>query len=295
MTRIPMAEYVAYQSLLSESNATWVEAKNKNDYALFAPYLEKIIEYKRKLAAYKNPDKPAYDVLLDSYEKGANMAMLDEFFSLLRKELTPVILEVMKRPAPDMSFLTKHYPIAQQRVFSDKLMDMLQINRDNCSITETEHPFTEGFNKHDVRITTHYKESDVSSSMFSVIHEGGHAIYELNSGDEYEFTCLQGGASMGLHESQSRFYENLIGRSLPFCRILLPVMQEVFPEQMAGVTAEELYQAVNKGEPSLIRTEADELTYSMHVMIRYEMEKQMIAGTLSVQDLPAEWNRLYKE
>ena len=293
--RIPMAEYVEYSTLVSNANAVWHDAKEKNDYASFAPYLEKIITFNRKFAAYKDDKRPAYDVLLDGYEKGASTATLDPFFALLREELSPVIKAVAERPAPDASFLQKSFPIADQRIFSDRLMQMMGIDRSRCGIAETEHPFTTNFNKWDVRITTNYSEADVADSMYSVIHEGGHALYELGTADEIQFTNLASGASMGLHESQSRFYENIIGRSLPFCKALLPVMQDVFPAQMKGVTADALYAAVNKSCPSLIRTQADELTYGQHIAIRYEMEKLMIGGDAKVEELPALWNQMYKD
>jgi len=293
--RIPMEEYVAYSSLITTAGAVWHEAKEKSDYAAFAPYLQQIIDFNKKFAAYKDATKPAYDVLLDGFEKGASTATLDPFFGLLREKLSPVILEVAGRPAPDDSFLNQRFPVQDQRVFSDRLMQLMGIPRDRCGIAETEHPFTTNFNKWDVRITTNYSEMDVADSMYSVIHEGGHALYELGTADEIQFTNLASGASMGLHESQSRFYENLIGRSLPFCRALLPVMQEIFPAQMKGVTAEALYAAVNKSRPSLIRTQADELTYGMHVAIRYEMEKLMLSGDAKVDELPALWNQMYKD
>lgn len=295
LTRIPVAEYMAYETLVASADAVWHDAKEKSDFPMFAPYLEQLVAYNRRFAAYKDDRKPAYDVLLDGFEKGASTAALDPFFDLLRRELTPVIHEVAGRPEPRTDFLHARYPVEQQRAFSDRLMAVLGIDRTYCAIAETEHPFTDGFNKHDVRITTHYDEYDVASSMYSVIHEGGHALYELGSGDELEGTCLAGGSTMGIHESQSRFYENLIGRSRPFCQALLPVMRELFPRQLAGVTAEELYRAVNLARPSLIRTEADELTYSMHVMVRYELEKRLLAGELPVRDLPGEWNRMYKQ
>ncbi len=293
--RIPIEEYVAYTTLINDAGAVWHEAKEKDDYAAFAPYLEKIIHYNRRFAAYKNDKRPAYDVLLDGFEKGASTETLDPFFATLRDKLTPVILAVAAKPAPKDGFLHGSFPISQQRIFSDRLMEMMGIPRDRCGIAETEHPFTTGFNKWDVRITTHYQANDVADSMYSVIHEGGHALYELGTADEIQFTNLAGGASMGLHESQSRFYENIIGRSLPFCRALLPVMQDCFPDQMKGVTAEALYAAVNKSRPSLIRTAADELTYGMHIAIRYEMEKRMISGDVKVAELPAMWNAMYKE
>ena len=182
-----------------------------------------------------------------------------------------------------------------QRKFSDYLMEVMGLDRAHCGIGETEHPFTLNFNSQDVRITTHYLEDDVASSMYSVIHEGGHARYELDVNPDYDYTCLSGGSSMGIHESQSRFYENLIGRSLPFVEAIFPKMQELFPDQLSDVTAQQMYRAVNMAQPSLIRTEADELTYCLHVMVRYEMEKKLIGGTLEVKDVPAEWNRLYKE
>ena len=193
----------------------------------------------------------------------------------------------------DDSFLHLHYPVEVQRKFSDYLMEVMELDRGHCTIGETEHPFTLEFNNKDVRITTNYKEDNVADSMYSVIHEGGHAKYELGIRDDLQYTCLTGGVSMGVHESQSRFYENIIGRSLPFVKAIFPKMQEFFPEQLKHVTAEQMYRAVNKVQPSLIRTEADELTYSLHVMVRYEIEKQLIDGSLEVKDIPEVWNRLY--
>ena len=295
MTRIPMDEFVAYQNLVSDADAVWHEAKEKSDYPMFAPYLEKIIDFNRRFAAYKDASKPVYDVLLNDYEKGASMATLDTFFGLLREKLTPVILEVGKKPAPRTDFLHQHFPAHLQRVFSDRLMAMMGMDRECCAIAETEHPFTDGFNKWDVRITTNYNEHNLASSLYSVVHEGGHALYELGTADEFQFTCLAGGSTMGIHESQSRFYENIIGRSLPFCRALIPVLKEIFPQQFAGVTPEMLFAAVNKAEPSLIRIEADELTYPMHIMVRYEIEKLMMAGEVKVNELPALWNKMYKD
>ena len=292
---LPMEEFVAYQELTNESSAVWHDAKEKSDWNMFAPYLEKLIAARRRFASLKDPAKPAYDILLDQYEKGAVMADLDPFFRTLREELSPVIREVAAREKSVPAFMKGPWPIAQQRVFSDKLMVLEGLDPLNCAIGETEHPFTGGPNKWDIRITTHYHEEDPFSSMYSVIHEGGHALYEMDVRDDLQFTGLAGGVTMGVHESQSRFYENIIGRSHAFCAPLLKILKEVFPEQMKGVTEEELYSAINLSKPSLIRTEADELTYSLHVMIRYELEKAMIAGDLKVADIPGEWNSLYKD
>lgn len=290
---IPKDEYVQYTIDQTTADQVWHEAKLKSDFAMFLPHLEKLIAAQKRFAKYYKPDAPVYDTMLDAYEKGLNTKTLDKFFAAVREKLVPVIAKIKNQP--DVSFLHKHYPIADQRVFSDYLMDVLGLDRNHCVIGETEHPFTTGFSKYDVRITTHYHEDAVESSMYSVIHEGGHATYERNIGDDITLLPIGEGVSMSVHECQSRFFENIIGRSEPFIEAIFPKMQELFPKQLEGVTAHQFYVAVNKAEPSLIRTEADELTYSMHVMVRYELEKRLFNGDLEAKDLPAEWNRLYKE
>ena len=311
LSRIPAQEYMEYAMLVNEASDVWHRAKETNDFLLFAPVLEKLVAYNRRFAGYYDPDKAPYDALLNEYERGITkapydallneyergitMEQLDQFFATVRDRLVPIIHAIGEKEQPDVSFLHRRYPVEDQRKFSDYLMEVMGLDRGHCAIGETEHPFTLGFNTQDLRITTHYLEDDVASSMYSVIHEGGHARYELDVNPDYDYTCLTGGASMGIHESQSRFYENIIGRSLPFIEAIFPKMQEFFPQQLSDVTAQQMYRAVNMAQPSLIRTEADELTYCLHVMVRYEMEKQLIGGTLAVKDVPAEWNRLYKE
>ena len=175
-------------------------------------------------------------------------------------------------------------------------MDLMKLDRTHVGLSTTEHPFTLFLGSHlDTRITTHYYEDDFAASMYSVIHEGGHALYQIGIDDRYAFTVLDEGASMSIHESQSRFYENIIGRSREYCEYVFPKLVELFSEQLKGRNADDFYRAVNKAEPSLIRTEADELTYSLHVMIRYEIEKRIMAGDLCVGDIPVAWNRMYKE
>ena len=293
--KIPAQEYVDYQVLLNEAQNVWQKAKNNNDFASFAPYLEKIVSYNQKFAGYYHPELKPYDALLNEYEEGLTMETLDAFFAQLRQTIVPLIQKIKEAEPIDDSFLHRHYPVELQRVFSDYLMDVMGMDRSHCTIAETEHPYTTNFNNKDVRITTHYYEDNLVSSMFSVIHEGGHALYELGADDCYNYTVLAGGVSMGIHESQSRFYENILGRSQAFVHAIFPKIKELFPEQMEDVTEEMFYRAINKAEPSLIRVEADELTYSLHIMVRYEIEKQLIAGTLAVQDIPKEWNRLYQE
>ena len=293
--RVPAQEYVDYSVLLNDAEAVWHTAKAKDNFASFAPYLEKIVDYNRKLAGYYRPDLPPYDALLNEYEEGLTMETLDTFFSRLRTVIVPLIQKIQEKPQIEDSFLFKHYPVELQRKFSDDLMALMGLDRRYCAIAETEHPYTTNFNNHDVRITTHYFEDNLVSSMYSVIHEGGHALYELGADDCYNYTFLSGGVSMGIHESQSRFYENIIGRSRAFVKAVLPRLRTLFPEQLAGVDEEAFYRAINKAQPSLIRTEADELTYCLHIMVRYEIEKQLIDGSLAVRDVPAVWKKLYRE
>ena len=295
LQRIPADEYMAYAQLTNKASDVRHKAKENNDFAAFQPLLEQLVDVNRRFASYYDPDKAPYDALLNEYERGVDSVYLDRFFAVVRERLVPVIHAIGDREQPDDSFLHRHYPVESQRRFSDYLMDVLGLDRAHCTIGETEHPFTLEFNNKDVRITTHYNEDNMASSMYSVIHEGGHARYELNIADEVQYTCLSGGVSMGVHESQSRFYENIIGRSRPFIQAVFPKLQEFFPQQLCDVTEEQFYRAVNKAQPSLIRIEADELTYCLHIMVRYEIEKQLIGGTLAVKDVPETWNRLYKE
>lgn len=293
--RIPAQEYVDYSVLLNDAQAVWEKAKNASDFDSFAPYLEKIVDYNRKFALYYHPEMAPYDALLNEYEEGLNTEILDAFFAQLRQTIVPLVAKIQQAEPIEDGFLYRFYPVEKQRILSDYLMGVLGLDRNYCGISETEHPFTTNFNNRDVRITTHYYENAIASSMFSVIHEGGHAIYELGCDDCYNGSFLSGGVSMGIHESQSRFFENLIGRSYEFVSYIFPKLQELFPEQLKDVDAGMFYRAINKAQPSLIRTEADELTYCLHIMVRYELEKQLIAGTLAVKDVPAAWNRLYRE
>ena len=293
---IPQAEYVAYVELLNKADAVWHKAKAESDFPSFAPIVKEIFETNVRFARYYKPDQAPYDTQLGLYERGLTMEKTDAFFNALKERIVPLLKKVQAKPQVDDSFIWgKTYPAAAQREFAGYLMDVLTIDKNRCALGETEHPFTTNFNKKDVRITTHYYEETPIYSMYSVIHEGGHALYELHSGDELEGTVLSGGVSMSIHESQSRFMENLVARSRPFIDLIFPKMREIFPEQLAGVTAEQMYLAVNKAEPSLIRTEADELTYALHVLVRYEIEKGLFEGSIAAEDLPKVWNAKYKE
>ena len=290
MRKIPMDEYTAFQVLLTEAHNAWVEAKNTDNYSVFEPYLAQIVEYNRKIAAYVSPETDAYDYWLNEFERGASKKMLDVYFEKLRSALVPLIHAICEKgDVINTSFLEKSCPIETQRKLSDYIMDVMKINRDDCSIGETEHPFTTEFNKHDVRITTHYYENMVASSMYSVIHEGGHAIYELNTGDDLIGTTMAGGASMGIHESQSRFYENILGRRPAFWIPIYGKLGGLLP-QFKEVPFDTFCRAINDVHPSYIRTEADEVTYCLHIILRYEMEKAIFRDQDPTDQLPALWN-----
>ncbi len=292
---IPKDEYVEYVVLLNDAQSVWHKAKASDNYEMFKPYLERLIGFQQRFSKYYKPETDPYDVLLDRFEPGLNTLKADEFFESVKTGLAPLVREIAALGTKEYAFEKKSFPVYLQRKLSDRLMEMMTIDRARCAIGETEHPFTTEFNKNDVRITTHYHENSFLSSVYSVIHEGGHALYELNSADEFEFTSLAGGVSMGVHESQSRFFENIIGRSRAFLSALLPVLSELFPEQMQGVSEDMLYMAANAARPSLIRIDADELTYPFHIIIRYELEKSLISGSLNANDLPDAWNEKYRE
>ncbi len=296
MQKIPKEEYVAFEKLLVESQDVWHRAKAASDFALFEPYLEKIFANRIRFARLAEPDKDPYDFWLNEFEPGVSREVCDRFFSRLRERLVPLIRACAGRPQVSDRCIKGDFPEDGQEKLALWLMDRMGLDRNHVGLATTEHPFTTSLGSHrDVRITTHYYREDVSYSMFSVIHEGGHALYDSGSDDRFAYTVLDGGVSMGIHESQSRFYENILGRSRGFCRFVFPKLRELFPEQMAGYGWEDFYRAVNRVQPSLIRTEADEVTYCLHVMIRYELEKAVMAGTLKVHDLPAAWNRMYRE
>lgn len=296
ISRIPQDEFAAFTKLTSNAVSAWEKAKSASDFSLFAPYLEKIVATRRHFGQLLDSTKPAYDVLLDQFEEGLTMEKCDVFFNQLKEVITPLVRRIVTEgKAPRADFLNNRWPIDRQRELSSQVMDLMRIDKSHCILGESEHPFTSGFSKWDVRITTHFHEEDMASNLYSVVHEGGHSLYELHLADRLEGTCLADGASMSIHESQSRLFENYIGRSLPFVKCIWPLLTALFPEQLKGVTAEDFYKAINTCQPSLIRTESDEVTYCLHIMVRYEIEKQLMNGTLEVKDLPKTWNALMKE
>lgn len=284
------------------ANIHWEDAKRAGDFAAFAPWLEKNIDLAKRYANYLNPgaatrqDMTPYDVLLDEYEPGMTMDILDEYFAKLRERIVPLLKRITdKNEALDTAFMNRKVPVETQRKLSELMMDKIGYNRDCGQLRESEHPFSISFGKYDCRITTHYHEEEFVSNIFSVLHECGHAMYEQNKMDEIADTVLDFGCSNGIHESQSRFYENIIGRSMAFWDNCFDEMKAVLGSDFDDMTKEGFFRAINMTSPTLIRIEADELTYSLHIMIRYELEKLIFNGSADTKDLPRLWNEKVKE
>lgn len=295
--KIPAQEYQEYNELTAIASSVWAKAKAANNFELFAPYLEKIIDFQKRFASYRKKEgQSLYDVLLDDYEEGMNTQILDDFFEKLRSSIAPIIRKIASSPQPsDKSYNSRFYPKETQLKFCRLLAEHIGFDFSRGIMAESAHPFTTELHNHDVRITNHYYENNLESALFSVIHEGGHAIYEMNIADELTQTPAGHGVSMGVHESQSRFYENMLGRQRAFWEPLFPKLKETYPEQLKDVSFEQFYLGINQVEPSFIRTEADELTYPLHVMLRYELEKELIDGSLTVSKLPNAWNQKFTE
>ncbi|CAM4407022.1 carboxypeptidase Taq [Paenibacillus endophyticus] len=293
--KIPPKLYQEYVVLASQSESKWEEAKENNDYAGFQPYLEKVISYTNQFIDLWGPKATRYDTLLDQYEPGMTVAELDHVFGGLRSQLVPLAAAIAQSPhQPDTAFLKQNYDKEAQKAFSLYILEQMGYNFEAGRLDESTHPFATGLSPGDVRITTRYLENDVTSALFGTIHEGGHALYEQNIMEELIGTTLCTGTSMGIHESQSRFWENVIGRSRPFWDRYFGELQKRFPGQL-DVSVDQFYRGNNVVQPSLIRIEADELTYNLHIIIRYEMEKLIFNGGAKAADLPAIWNDKYKE
>ena len=293
---IPQDEYQDFARLTARATSVWAKAKQEQDFDAFAPTLKKVIDYQKKFAGYRKKNgKKLYDVMLDDYEKGFSMENLDEFFSLMKKELVPFLKQVVDDGKQiDDSFLTGDYSEEKQEKLGRFLAAYVGFDFDRGVMAVSAHPFTTNLHNKDVRITTHYTDC-MDSSLFSVIHEAGHGIYELGIQDDLTLTPAGQGASMGMHESQSRFFENIIGRNRAFWVPIYKKVQEMFPEQLGDVNLDRFVEAINKVTPGLIRTEADELSYSLHVLIRYEIEKMLIEENLDVEKLPEIWADKYEE
>ena len=296
LEKIPEKEYKEYSELQAVGASRWAEAKNEDDISKFLPTLKSLIEYTGRFAGYRvKPGEKPYDVLLNDYEEGFNQEILDRFFNKLKEAIVPLLKKIKEKPQVDYDFLFKKYPIDRQKEFSRFVVQYLGFDMERGVMAESEHPFTGNLHNKDVRITNHYYEDNLESAIFSVIHEAGHGIYEMNIPDELTLTPVGGGSSMGLHESQSRFCENIIGRSKAFWEPIYGRLVEIFPEQLKDVNLDKFITAINRTEAGLIRTEADELTYSLHVLVRYEVEKKIFNENYPVEELPKLWDDLYEE
>jgi carboxypeptidase Taq len=297
LEHIPPKEYQAFSELTAKASGIWSRAKKKKSFADFSQTLDEIIKYRKKFAGYraKQGDKP-YDILLNDFEEGFNMEKLDEFFSKIKEAVIPLLKKVTKRKDTiDKSYNHQHYDIEKQKEFCKFVSGYVGFDFNRGVIAESAHPFTTNLHNHDVRITNHFHEDNLESAIFSIIHESGHGIYEMHIDDAITQTPVGTGTSMGMHESQSRFFENVIGRSEAFWKPLYPKLKETFPDQLKDVSLEHFIKGINKAAPGLIRTEADELSYSLHIIIRYEIEKMIFADELKIEDLPKVWNEKYKE
>lgn len=278
----------------SECYHAWIKARKENDYAVFQPSLEKLVNLKRREADVLGYKAHPYDALLDDYEKGATVEMLDSVFREVKSALKELLDRIEKAPRIENDMLHQHFNKDKQWEFGLELLRNMGFDFSAGRQDISEHPFTTNFNSRDVRITTRIDENDFGNMAWSCIHEGGHALYE--QGLPAEQYGLPGGeaASLAIHESQSRIWENNVGRSLNFWKYFYPKLKEHFPEQFDRTGVNDFYKIINKVQPSLIRTEADELTYHFHIMIRYELEKKLIDGTLDTRELKEAWNEMYR-
>ncbi|REE57380.1 carboxypeptidase Taq [Paenibacillus taihuensis] len=293
--KIPPKLYQEYVVLTSQAESMWEEAKANSDFASFEPYLDKIITYTNQFIDLWGVKGTRYDTLLDMYEPGMTTAELDRVFGGLREKLVPLSAAIANSPhQPETGFLKQQYAKEAQKKFSLFILEQMGFDFTGGRLDESAHPFATGLNPGDVRITTRYLADDVTSALFGTIHECGHALYEQNISKDLIGTTLCTGTSMGIHESQSRFWENVIGRSMGFWKRYFGDLQQHFPNQL-DVSVEDFYRATNVSQPSLIRIEADELTYNLHIIIRYEIEKQIFNEGVKASELPALWNAKYKE
>ena len=277
------------------SQAAWVSARRVNDFSSFLPHLARMIDFSRQRAIYWGYGENPYDGLLDIYEPGLSASEIASVFEPLGRHLSALLKKIASLPRPDNSFLDQDFNIEGQGSFNLDLMKRLGFDTLRGRLDVSAHPFTTTLGSDDVRITTRYSPRQVLSGIFSTIHESGHAFYEMDFPEEIRGTCLADGASMGIHESQSRLWENVIGRSRSFWEMMFPVLRSHFPGALSLIPEEDFYRAINLVEPSLIRVEADEVSYSLHIIIRFELERALFSGRLDPALLPALWREKMKE
>lgn len=295
LKKLPSSFVRTLTEAANKSFHSWINARKANDFSVFAPDLGKIAELKKQEAGLLGYEGHPYNALLNDHDKGLNVGLLDKIFESVKGPLKGLLDNILSRPQVDDSFLQQYYPKDIQWKFGMQIVKELGYDLEAGRQDISEHPFTVNFNSNDVRITTRIDEKDLSSMVWSCIHELGHALYEQGLPSAQYGLPLGEPASYTIHESQSRLWENHVGRSRAFCDRYFPVLQEYFPEQLGKVTTDQFYRGINKVQPSLIRTEADEVTYHFHIMIRYNLEKSLIEGSLKTADIPDYWNQHYKQ
>lgn len=274
----------------SLSHAAWVKARTEDNFAAFSPSMEKMLSLNLEKAECLGYTDHPYDALLDEYEPWMKTSRVRAVFTDLKTYLKGLLSRIGEADQVDDGFLFKDFPVDRQESFGRMVLSDMGFDATRGRLDISAHPFTTSLGCDDVRITTRYKADFFKTSIFGIIHEAGHGLYELGFGDDIRGNVLAQGASLGIHESQSRTWENMIGRGRPFWEYYLPRLREFFPSQLEGVDTEAFYRAVNKVQPSLIRVEADEVTYNMHIILRFELETAMLEKNLSVSDLPVAWN-----
>ncbi len=293
-TKIPkelVEELTRAESLAHE---VWVKARENNDFELFAPHLEKLVQLVCRKADYLGFTEVRYDALVDQFEPQGTTAMFSKLFDEVKAVTIPLVEKVVSsRVKADHRIFDQDFPVDKQREFGSIVMKQLGFDTQAGRLDTSVHPFCSG-GKGDIRITTRYNPRAPQQALFGVIHETGHALYEQEVNPDYLFTPLSDALSMGMHESQSRMWENFIGRGRPFWTYFFPIFQNTFPEQTKAVTLDQFLVAVNDVRKSLVRVEADELTYDLHIILRFELERDLISGSLSVSDLPAAWNKKFE-
>ncbi len=294
LTKVPTAFISEFSEHMAGSYQTWTQARPANDFARVRPLLEKTLDYSRRFGEFFAPYDHIADPLIDFSDYGMKAESVRAVFAQLREGLVPLVKAITEQQPTDDSFVYSQYPQQAQLDFGRSVIKAFGYDFTRGRQDLTHHPFMTKFSLGDVRITTHVKENDVRDALFSTLHEAGHALYEQGINPVYEATPLAGGTSSGVHESQSRMWENIVGRSREFWMFYYPKLQAVFPDQLGDVPLDAFQRAINKVERSLIRIDADEVTYNLHVMIRFELELQMLEGSLAIKDLPEAWNARYE-
>ncbi len=293
--RVPAELRAEMTRAASIAQPVWAEARRKSDWALFLPHLTHAIELRRRYVECFEPAAEPYDILLDDYEPGMRSAEVRAVFDELKAGLVPLIAEIAARAdRVDGACLRGAYPVARQRDVERSVLEAIGFTPDAWRLDDTVHPFASRVSHGDIRLTNRHQDGNLHS-LFGAMHEFGHGLYESGLDAALYRTPLATGASLGIHESQSRMWENLVGRGRPFWRRFFPLVRKAFPEDLRGVEPETFYRAINRVEPSLIRVDADELTYNLHIILRFELEQAMLAGTVPLSELPEAWNARIRE